>query len=186
MTLHKRQSLTLYVKHGEKTAYLDFGMEFLQVLHDRAINCATKVGMMIRNHAGLVPNIIENILEASLAKELVPRAEGDLDDAAELGEFPGGVVLDVRDAFKVRCSSAGSDPSGASRGQGETRTPDAQTSCLTIAFQATKRSMMMSLGRRSWFSMFFLMSVWVRDIVDRREREERTEVARERLSWSLL
>ena len=59
-------------------------------------------------------------------------------------------------------------------------------SCLTIAFQATKRSMMMSLGRRSWLSMFFLMSVCARDIVeDRREREELMEVAREWLSGSL-
>lgn len=32
--------------------------------------------------------------------------------------------------------------------------------------------------------MFFLMSVCARDIVDRREREERMEVAREKLSGS--
>lgn len=64
---------------------------------------------------------------------------------------------------------------------------DVHTSCLTIAFQAMKRSMIMSLGRRSWLSMFFLMSVCARDIVDdRREREERMEVAREKVSGSLV
>ena len=63
---------------------------------------------------------------------------------------------------------------------------DAHTSCLTIAFQATNRSMIMSLGRRSWLSMFFLMRVCARDMVDRREREERMEVAREKLSGSLV
>ena len=40
---------------------------------------------MIGNHARLVPYIVENILEASLAEELVPSAEGDLDDAPKLG-----------------------------------------------------------------------------------------------------
>jgi len=41
--------------------------------------------MVIGNHTRLVPYIIENVLEASLAKELVPSAEGDLDDATKLG-----------------------------------------------------------------------------------------------------
>ena len=41
--------------------------------------------MVIGNHTCLVPYIIENVLEASLAQELVPRTEGDLDDAPKLG-----------------------------------------------------------------------------------------------------
>jgi hypothetical protein len=77
---------------------------------------------MICNDARLVPYIIENVLEASLAEELVPSAEGDLDDTPELGQFPGGVVLDVRDALKVRCSRAGSDTfRRRAFGPGETR-----------------------------------------------------------------
>lgn len=88
------------------------------MLHDRAINRAPKIGMMIRNHACLVSYIIENVLEASLAEELVASAEGDLDDTPKLGEFPGGVVLNIRDAFKVHCSSVGSD---RFRDQGETQ-----------------------------------------------------------------
>ena len=66
-------------------ANLDLGMEFLQVLHNRAINCAPKVCVMIGNYARLVSYIVENILEASLAKELVPSTEGDLDDAPKFG-----------------------------------------------------------------------------------------------------
>lgn len=60
-------------------------MELLQVLHNGTINCASEVCVMIGNHARLVPYIVENILEASLAEELVPSAEGDLDDAPKLG-----------------------------------------------------------------------------------------------------
>jgi len=66
-------------------AHLDLRMEFLQVLHDRAINRAPKVGMVIGNHTGLVPDIIEDVLKASLAEELVPSAKGDLDDPPKLG-----------------------------------------------------------------------------------------------------
>ena len=89
-----------------RAANLDLGMELLQVLHDRAIDCAPKICVVIGNHARLIPYIVENVLEASLAEELVPSAEGNLDDASKLGEFPSGVVLNVRDAFKVGCSSA--------------------------------------------------------------------------------
>lgn len=89
-----------------RAANLDLRMELLQVLHDRAINCAPKVCVMIGNHARLVPYIVENVLEASLAEELVPSAEGNLDDTPKLGQFPGGVILNVRDAFKVGCSNA--------------------------------------------------------------------------------
>ena len=41
--------------------------------------------MVICNHTRLVPYIIENVLKASLAEELVPSAEGDLDNAPKLG-----------------------------------------------------------------------------------------------------
>jgi hypothetical protein len=60
-------------------------MELLQVLHNRAINCASKVCVVIGNHARLVPYIVENVLKASFAEELVPSAEGDLNDAPKLG-----------------------------------------------------------------------------------------------------
>lgn len=55
------------------------------MLHNGTINCAPEVCVMIGNHARLVPDIVENILEASLAEELVPSAEGDLDNAPKLG-----------------------------------------------------------------------------------------------------
>jgi hypothetical protein len=91
MTLHKRPTALVPCVAGETwresagRTHLDLGMELLQVLHDRAINRAPKVCMVIGNHARLVPYIVENVLEASLAEELVPSAEGDLDDAPKLG-----------------------------------------------------------------------------------------------------
>lgn len=88
VTLHKQlESLVLHMKPGEKapTANLDLGMELLQVLDDRAINRTPKVRVMIGDDARLVPYIVENVLEASFAEELVPSAERDLDNATKLG-----------------------------------------------------------------------------------------------------
>ena len=58
--------------------------------------------MVVRNGAGLLANAVEDVLETVLAEELVALAEWHLDDATKLGHFLGRVVLDIRDALKVR------------------------------------------------------------------------------------
>ena len=75
-------------------------------------------------------------LHTALTEELVSGPEGDLDDSAELGQFLGGVGLNVGNALEVGCTSA------KNHMQGE----DIQMSILTICFQAVKRSIRMSEG----------------------------------------
>ncbi len=80
---------------------LDLGAELLEVLDDGALDGLCEVGVVVGDDAGLVADAVVDVLDAVLAEELVALAEGDLDDAAELGELLCGVVLDVGDALKV-------------------------------------------------------------------------------------
>lgn len=80
---------------------LDLKVQLLQVLNDRALDRLTKVGMMIGNDAGLVANVVVDVLKTVLAEELVSGSEGNLDDCAEFGEFFSRVVLDVGDTLEV-------------------------------------------------------------------------------------
>lgn len=80
---------------------LDFRTEFLEVLNNASLDCFTEVGVVVCNDARLVADAVVNVLDAVFAEELVALAKGDLDDASELGEFLGSVVLNVGNAFKV-------------------------------------------------------------------------------------
>jgi hypothetical protein len=80
---------------------LDLGAELLKVLDDGALDGLCEVGVVVGDDAGLVADAVVDVLDAVLAEELVALSEGDLDDAAELGELLCGVVLDVGDALKV-------------------------------------------------------------------------------------
>lgn len=80
---------------------LDFKVQFLEVLNDGALDRLAQVGMMVSDDAGLVADVVVDVLKTVLAKELIPSFEWDLNYRSELGEFLGGVVLDVGDAFKV-------------------------------------------------------------------------------------
>lgn len=92
---------------------LDVGLELsaklLKVLNDGALDGAGEVGMVVGDLAGLLTlpgvaawhqdpygtsgsgestyNAVEDVLDSTLAQELLALRERDLDDAAELGEF---------------------------------------------------------------------------------------------------
>lgn len=72
------------------------------MLYNRPLHRLGQVGVVVCNDARLVANAVVDILDAALAQKLVALLEGNLDDAAELGELLGCVVLDVGDTLKVR------------------------------------------------------------------------------------
>ena len=80
---------------------LDLYSQLLQVLDDGAVNCATKVCVVVSDRAGLVANGVVSILQAPLSEELVAGTEGDLNDRTELRHLLRRVVLDVRDALAL-------------------------------------------------------------------------------------
>ena len=106
----------------EAITHLDMGFDLrsqlLEVLHNRAVDGATEVRVLVCDRACLVANAVEDILprpcqirlvaakrtdlKASFAQELVARTEGHLDDGSELRHLAGDIVLNVCDALKVR------------------------------------------------------------------------------------
>jgi hypothetical protein len=151
------------------------------MLDDARVERAGEIGMLVCYDARLIANGIEYILKPALAEKLVSGAERNLNDAAELGELLGRVVLDVGDALRVKCVRR---PVGAISRTNHSRTSKYATSCLTMAFHATKRSMRTSDGRRSLPCVLFWIKLRLRLTPVAPLRRE-TEVAREMDAVSL-
>lgn len=106
--------------------------------------------------------VITQYLYTTFSQELVTRPEWHLNNSTEFGHLAGNVVLNVCNTLcntRTRCQYDFKNKRGK-------RTSKYTMSCFTIFFHPTKRSMRMSDGRRSLGAIFFLMSDWLRLIVE--------------------
>ena len=71
------------------------------MLDDGGLDGPGEGRVRVGNDPGLVSDGVEDILHTTLTQELVSGSEWDLDDGTELGQFLGGVGLDVGDTLEV-------------------------------------------------------------------------------------
>lgn len=79
----------------------DLESQFLQMLDNRAFDSLSEIRVMVSDDAGLVSDVIVNILESFFTKELISRFKRNLDDGTKFSKFFGSIVLYVSDALKV-------------------------------------------------------------------------------------
>ena len=101
LTSHRVRQLASVLLHIVDVR-LNLRAQLLQVLHNGALHGLGQVRVLVRDHARLVADVVEDVLHTVLTKELVTLTQGHLDHTAELGHLLGGVVLNVGDTLKVR------------------------------------------------------------------------------------
>lgn len=90
---------------------LNLRAQFLEVLNNGVVDSTPQVCMLIGNDAGLVADVVVDVLQTAFAQELVSGTEGDLDNTCELSKLLGGVGLDVGDALEQKLDNVQESPS---------------------------------------------------------------------------
>lgn len=71
------------------------------MLNNRTVNGLAKIGVLVCNRPGSVPNAIKDVLQATLAQELIASPEWHLDYCGETGVLACNSTLNICDAAKV-------------------------------------------------------------------------------------